>query len=189
MNGFAEDSRARQLGGSIAILHAVVTPAPVLVIASRCGVTASTLAVFVDVVMGVSGLTVVDDAFTDRGCLVPLWRGLRMNRGLFLLPRGLRRLLRGKPAVPRGRTLSLLHGRSLEKTSNLIAGPMGLGCRWLRHIAEKHGGDDDVLAGSVEDWGFACPVLDDATIDIAGSLLSSSATYVCHALPLKGLLK
>jgi hypothetical protein len=48
---------------------------------------------------------------------------------------------------------------------------------------------DDVLAGSVEDWGFARPVIDDATIDIAGSLLSSSATYMRRVLPLEGLLR
>jgi hypothetical protein len=65
--------------------------------------------------------------------------------------RGLRRLLRGKLAAPRGETLGLLHGHSLEETSNLIMGPLGLGCRRLRHIVEKHGDDDDVLAGSVED--------------------------------------
>jgi hypothetical protein len=64
---------------------------------------------------------------------------------------GLRRLLRGKPVAPQGRTLGLLHGHSLEETSDLIAGPPGLGCRWLRHIAEKHGGGDNVLASSVED--------------------------------------
>jgi hypothetical protein len=99
-NGLAEDSRARWLGGWTTILRAIVTPAPVLMVASRCTVTASTLAVFVDVVTGVSGLTVVDDALTDRGCLVPLRCGLGMNRDLFLLPRGLHRLLRGKPAMP-----------------------------------------------------------------------------------------
>jgi hypothetical protein len=83
----------------------------------------------------------------------------------------------------------LLHGRSLKETSNLIAGLEGLGCRWLRHIAEKHGGDDNVMAGSVEDWGFARPVLDDAMIDIMSSLSSSSTTCACRALPLEGLLK
>jgi hypothetical protein len=66
---------------------------------------------------------------------------------------------------------------------------MGLGGRWLRHIAEKHGGSDDVLAGSIEDWGFARSVLDDAMIDIMSSLSSSSATCVCRVLPLEGLLK
>jgi hypothetical protein len=66
----------------------------------------------------------------------------------------------------------------------------GLGCRWLRHIAEKHGGDDDdVLAGSVEDWGFALLVHDDASIDVMSSLSSSSATCTCRALPLEGLLE
>jgi hypothetical protein len=45
-----------------------------------------------DVVTGISRFMVVDDAFTDRGCLVLLGM-LRMNRGLSLLLRGLRRLL------------------------------------------------------------------------------------------------
>jgi hypothetical protein len=102
-------------------------PAPVLVVALRCTVTASTLAALVDVVSCVSRLAIVDDAFTDRGCLVPLRCGLGMNRGLFLLLGGLRRLFLGQPAVPRGGTLGLLHSRSLEETSNLIAGPTGLG--------------------------------------------------------------
>jgi hypothetical protein len=144
---------------------------------------------FVDVFTGISGLAIVDDAIMDRGRFVPSWCGLGMNRGLFLLSGGLRKLLRCKPAVPRGRTLGLLHGRSLKETSNLIVGPMGLGGRWLEHIAEKHGGSDDVLAGLVEDCGFAHPILDDATIDVASSLPSSSATCACHALPLEGLLK
>jgi hypothetical protein len=68
-------------------------------------------------------------------------------------------------------------------------GPIGLGGRRLRHIAEKHGSDDNVLAGPVEDWGFARLILDDAMIDIMCSLLSSSATCVRRALPLEGLLK
>jgi hypothetical protein len=41
-------------------------------VSSRCAITASTLAAFVDVITGISGLTVVDDVLTDRGCLVPL---------------------------------------------------------------------------------------------------------------------
>jgi hypothetical protein len=159
------------------------------VTASRCTVIASTPAALVDVITGVSGLVIVDDAITDRGCFVPSWCGLEMNRGLFPLSGGLRRLLRCKPMAPRGRTLALLHGRSLEETSNLIVGPTGLGGRWLGHIAEKHGGGDDVLAGSVEDWGFARPILDDATIDVASSLSSSSATCARRALLLEGLLK
>jgi hypothetical protein len=78
------------------------------VVASGCTVITSTPAAFVDVVMGVSRLVIVDDVFTDRGCLVPLWRRLGMNRGLFLLSGGLRRLLRCNSAAPRGRTLGLL---------------------------------------------------------------------------------
>jgi hypothetical protein len=79
----------------------------------------------------------------------------------------------------------LPHGYSLEETSNLIASPTGLGGRWLRHIAEKYGGGDDILAGLVEDWGFARPVLDDAMINV----VSSSTTCVRCALSLEGPLK
>jgi hypothetical protein len=106
-----------------------------LMVASRRTVTAFAPAALVDVVSGVLRLTVVDDTSLDRGNLVPLRCGLGMDRGLPLLPRGLRRLLRGKPAVPRGRTLGLLHGCSFKETSNLIAGPPGLRGRWLGHIA------------------------------------------------------
>jgi hypothetical protein len=67
------------LEGWTAILRVVVTPAPMLVVASRCTVTAFAPAAFVDVVTGVSGLAVVDDALTDRGCLVPLRCRLGMN--------------------------------------------------------------------------------------------------------------
>jgi hypothetical protein len=63
------------------------------VVASRCTIIASTPAAFVDVVTGVSGLVIIDDAFTDRGRFVPSWCGLGMNRCLFLLSGGLRRLL------------------------------------------------------------------------------------------------
>jgi hypothetical protein len=45
-----------------------------------------------DVVTGISRFMVVDDAFTDRGRLVPL-SVLGMNRGLSLLLGGLHRLL------------------------------------------------------------------------------------------------
>jgi hypothetical protein len=65
----------------------------VLVVASGCIITTFAPAAFVDVVTGISGLAVVDDAFTDRGCLVPSRGELGMNRGLFLLLGGLRRLL------------------------------------------------------------------------------------------------
>jgi hypothetical protein len=98
-------------------------------------------------------------------------------------------LLRGKPAVPRGETLGLLHGRSLEETTNLITGPSGLRGRRFGHVAEKHGGGDDILAGSVEDRGFTHSILDDTTIDIASSLSSSSAMYARRMLSLEGLLK
>jgi hypothetical protein len=161
----------------------------VQVVALRCVVIASTPASFVDVVTGVSGLTIIDDAITDRGRFVPSRCGLGMNQGLFLLSGGLRRLLRCKPTTPLGGTLGLVHGHSLEESSNLITGPAGLGGRWLGHIAEKHGGGGDVLTGSVEDWGFARPVLDDATIDVTGSLLSSSAMCARRTLPLEGLLE
>jgi hypothetical protein len=45
-----------------------------------------------DVVTGISRFTVVNDAFMNRGRLVPLGV-LGMNRGLSLLSGGLRRLL------------------------------------------------------------------------------------------------
>jgi hypothetical protein len=41
----------------------------------------------------------------------------------------------------------------------------------------------------IEDWGFARLILDDATINIAGSLSSASAMCACRALSLEGLLK
>jgi hypothetical protein len=79
-----------------------------------------------DVVTGILRFTVVDDAFMDRDRLVPLGM-LGMNRGLSLLTGGLCRLLRGKPASPRGRTLGLLHGSGLEESSDFIMGSIGLG--------------------------------------------------------------
>jgi hypothetical protein len=50
-----------------------------LVVASRCTVTASAPATLVDVITGVLGLVIVDDALTDRGFPVPLRCGLGMN--------------------------------------------------------------------------------------------------------------
>jgi hypothetical protein len=76
----------------------------VLVVALSYTITIFAALALDDVVTGISRLTVVDNAFTDRDRLVPLGV-LRMNRGLFLLMGGLRRLLRGKPESPRGRTL------------------------------------------------------------------------------------
>jgi hypothetical protein len=99
----------------------------VLVVASSCTVTTLAPTALVDVVTGISRFVVVDDAFTDRGYLVSSGGGLRMNRGLSLLSRGLRRLLQGKPASSRGGTLGLLHGSSLEESSDFITGPTSLG--------------------------------------------------------------
>jgi hypothetical protein len=97
-----------------------------LVVASSCTVTTLTPLALGDVFTGVSRFTVVDDAFMDRGRLVLLGM-LGMNRGLSLLSGGLRRLLRGKPASPQGRTLGLLHGSGLEESLDFIKGPTGLG--------------------------------------------------------------
>jgi hypothetical protein len=114
---------------------------------------------------------------------------LRMNRGLSLLSGGLRRLLRGKPVSPRGGTLGLLHGSSLEESSDFITGPIGLEVRWLGHVTKEHGGCDNILAGSTENRGLDCPILDDTMIDVVSSLLSSSVVCMCRALMLEGLLK
>jgi hypothetical protein len=147
----------------------------VLVVASSCTVTVFAPLALDDVITGISGFTVVDDAFMDRGRLIPLGV-LGMNRGLSLLSEGLGRLLQGKPASPRGGTFGLLHGSGFEESSDFIAGPIGLEVRWLRHVTKEHG-------------GFDCPILDNATIDVVSSLSSSSAMCVCRALLLKGLLK
>jgi hypothetical protein len=141
-----------------------------------------------DVVTGISRFTVIDDGFTDRGCLVPLGM-FGMNRGLSLVSGGLGRLLRGKPASPRGRTLGLLHGGGLEESSDFITGPTGLEVRWLGHVTKEHGGCDHVLAGSIENRGLDHPILDDATINVASSLSSSSAMCARRALLLEGSLK
>jgi hypothetical protein len=50
-----------------------------LMVASRHAITASAPATLVDVIAGVPGLTVVDDALMDRGCPIPLRCGLGMN--------------------------------------------------------------------------------------------------------------
>jgi hypothetical protein len=64
----------------------------VIVVALSCTVTMFAPPTLDDVVTGISRFTVVDDAFTDRDCLVPLGV-LGMNRGLSLLTGGLGRLL------------------------------------------------------------------------------------------------
>jgi hypothetical protein len=160
----------------------------VLVVASSCTVTVFAPLALDDVVTGISRFTVVDDVFIDRGRLVSLGV-LRMNRGLFLLLGGLCRLLRGKPASPRGGTLSLLHGNSLEESLDFIIGPTGLEVRWLGHLTKEHGGCDHVLAGSTENRGLDRPILDDVMIDVASSLSSSSAMCAHRVLLLEGSLK
>jgi hypothetical protein len=160
----------------------------VLVVASSYTFTVFAPPALDDVVTGISRFMVVDDAFTDRGSLVSLGV-LGMNRGLFLMSGGLRRLLRGKPASPRGGTLGLLHGSGLEESSDFIAGPTSLKVRWLGHVTKEHDGCDHVLAGSTENRGLDRPILDDATIDVASSLSSSSAMCACRTLLLEGSLK
>jgi hypothetical protein len=59
----------------------------------------------------------------------------------------------------------LLHGGSLEETSNLIVGSAGLRCRWLRHIAEKHGSSNNVLAASVHEHLGEARIGDDGIDD------------------------
>jgi hypothetical protein len=83
----------------------------------------------------------------------------------------------------------LLHGSSLEETSDFIVGSTGLRVGWLGHITKKHGGYNNILAGSVKDRGFARPILNDATINVASSFSSFPAVCACHALLLEGLLK
>jgi hypothetical protein len=63
-----------------------------LVVASSCTVTVFAPPALDDVVTSISRFIVVDDAFTNRGRLVPLGV-LGMNRGLSLLSGGLHRLL------------------------------------------------------------------------------------------------
>jgi hypothetical protein len=158
------------------------------VVASSYTVTVFAPPALNDVVTGISRFMVVDDALMDKGHIIPLGV-LGMSQGFSLLSGGLRRLLRGKPASPRGGTLGLLHGSSLEESSDFIVGLMGLEVRWLRHVTKEHGGYDHVLAGSTENWGLDCPILDDATIDITSSLSSSSAMCARRTLLLEGSLK
>jgi hypothetical protein len=65
----------------------------------------------------------------------------------------------------------------------------GVGVRRLEHVAEEHGGGDNVLAGSSENRGVNCPMLVDAAIDVVSSLTSSPAICVCRTLILEGLLE
>jgi hypothetical protein len=54
---------------------------------------------------------------------------------------------------------------------------------------KEHGGCDNILAGSAENWGLACSILDNAMINVASSLSRSSTVCACRALMLEGLLK
>jgi hypothetical protein len=71
------------------------------------------------------------------------------------------------------------YSNGLEESSNFIMGPMGLGVRWLGHVTKEHDGCDNILAGSAENRGLACPILDDATIDVASSLSLELLRHVC----------
>jgi hypothetical protein len=66
---------------------------------------------------------------------------------------------------------------------------MGLGVRWLGHVTKEHGGRDHVLAGSTKNRGLDCPILDDAMIDVASSLLSSIVVCAGRTFMLEGLMK
>jgi hypothetical protein len=90
---------------------------------------------------------------------------------------------------PGGRTLGLLHGSGLKESSDFIMGSTGLGVRWLGHVMKEHRGCDHVLASLTENQGLDCPILDDAMIDVASSLSSSSAMCMCRTLLLEVLLK
>jgi hypothetical protein len=54
---------------------------------------------------------------------------------------------------------------------------------------KEHGGYDHVLVSSTENQGLDCPILDDATVNVASSLSSSSAVCAHRSLLLEGLLK
>jgi hypothetical protein len=141
-----------------------------------------------DVAMGVSRFMVIGDMLRGRRRPVSSGR-LGMNRGLSLLSGGFDEPLRGWLASPRGRALGLLHSSGLEEFSNFISSSTGIGVRWLGHVAEEHGGGDNVLAGSSENRGVDRPILVDAAIDVASSLMSSPAMCVCRTLILNGLLE
>jgi hypothetical protein len=72
---------------------------------------------------------------------------------------------------------------------DFITGPTGLEVRLLGHVTKEHGGCDHVLAGSTENRGLDHLILDDAMINVASSLSSSSAMCTRRALLLEGSLK
>jgi hypothetical protein len=158
----------------------VVTPSHTVTVLARAALD--------DVATGVSRSLVVSDGLRGGSHPDPSGR-FGMDRGLSLLPRGLREPLRGGLASPRGRALGLLQGSGLEEFSDLISSPAHFGIRWLGHVAEEHGGGDDVLAGSSEDRGIGYPVLVDATVDVASSSASSPAKCAFRTLMLESLLE
>jgi hypothetical protein len=141
-----------------------------------------------DVATGVSRFMVVGDVLRGRRRPVSPGR-LGMNRGFSLLSGGLNEPLRGWLMSSRGGALGLLHSSGLEEFSDFISSSTGVGVRRLRHVAEEHGGGDNVLAGSSENRGVDRPILVDAAIDVASPLMSSPVMCVCHALMLEGLLE
>jgi hypothetical protein len=96
------------------------------VVASSHAVTVLARAALDDVAMGVSRFTVVGGGLRGRSYSVLPGR-LGMNRGLSLLSGGLDDPLRGWLASPQGRALGLLHGSGLEKFSDFISSPTGIG--------------------------------------------------------------
>jgi hypothetical protein len=141
-----------------------------------------------DVATGVSRFMVVGDVLRGRRRPV-LPSRLGMNRGLSLLSGGLDEPLRGWLASPRGEALGLLHSSGLEEFSDFISSSMGVGVRRLGHIAEEHGGGDNVLVGSSKNRGVDRLILVDAAVDIVSSLTSSPTMCVCCTLMLEGLLE
>jgi hypothetical protein len=96
------------------------------VVASSHTVTVLARAALDDVAAGVSRFTIVSDGLRGRSHPNPSGR-LGMNQGLSLLSGGLGEPLRGRLASPQGRAVGLLHGSGLEKFSDFISSPMGVG--------------------------------------------------------------
>jgi hypothetical protein len=157
-------------------------------VTSSYAVTVFACAALDDVATGVSSFAVIGDVLRGRSHPVPSSR-FGMNRGLSLLSGGLGEPLRGWLASPRGRALDLLHSSGLEEFSDFISSSMGVRVRRLGHVAEEHGGGDNVLAGSTENRGVDRPILIDVMIDVASSLSSSTTMCVCRTLMLEGLLE
>jgi hypothetical protein len=54
---------------------------------------------------------------------------------------------------------------------------------------KEHGGCNNVLAGSTENRGLDCPILDDAMIDVVSSLSSSSARACVSSAHAQGFVE